>query len=66
METRGQDRFYFTTTTTSFFITKRKLSIGYGHSLGFRQAWGRCPGIVSPPLSFAFTFLSSIHGYLLL
>ena len=39
---------------------------GMGTPLGLCQAWGRCPGIVSPPLSFAFIYFSSIHSYLLL
>ena len=33
---------------------------GMGTPLGFRQAWGRCPGIVSSHYLFAFTYLSSI------
>ena len=36
---------------------------GMGTPLGFRQAWGRCPGIVSPPLSFAFTYFSLIFCF---
>ena len=39
---------------------------GMSTPLGLCQAWGRCPDIVSPPLSFAFTYISLIHSYLLL
>ena len=33
---------------------------GMGTPLGFRQAWGRCPGIVSSHYLFAFTYPSLI------
>ena len=33
---------------------------GMGTPLGFRQAWGRCPGIVSSRYIIAFTYFSSI------
>ena len=36
---------------------------GMGTPLGFRQAWGRCPGIVSSHYLFAFTYLSSIFFF---
>ena len=36
---------------------------GMGTPLGFRQAWGRCPGIVSSPLSFSFYYFSSIFCF---
>ena len=55
---------YFTT-TTSIFITKRKLSIGYGHSPWLLASLGEVPRYRITPLSFAFTYLSSIHSYLL-
>ena len=46
--------------------TKENWVSGMGTHLGLCQPWGRCPGIVSSPLSFAITFLSLIHSYLLL
>ena len=36
----------------------------FHHPLVLCQAWGRFPGNVSPPLSFAFTYLNSIFSYL--
>jgi hypothetical protein len=31
--------------------------MGMGTPLGLCQAWGRCPGIVSPPLSLPLSIL---------
>ena len=36
---------------------------GMGTPLGFRQAWGRCPGIVPPHYLITFTYFSSIFCF---
>ena len=39
---------------------------GMGITLGLCQAWGRCFGIVSPPLSLLLSIFSSILSYVLI
>ena len=45
----------------------RQLSMGMGNPLGFCQAWGTCPGIVSPSHLLPLPFLSSfLFGFIFL